>query len=123
VSGRDRAQPLVAVVCRVPLVYEALTAALEGIADVRPFPAGRADTAGLLRALAPDAVVVDSEAEARDAEAFVRGTESLLVHVSIADETLRTFKDGRWQEPEDAASPEAIRNAVVGGIFGRKRVS
>jgi hypothetical protein len=123
VSGRDRAQPLVAVVCRVPLVFEALTAALEGIADVRPFPAGRADTAGLLRALAPDAVVVDSEAEARDAEAFVRETESLLVHVSIADETLRTFKDGRWQEPEDAASPEAIRNAVVGGIFGRKRVS
>jgi hypothetical protein len=123
VSGRDRAEPLVAVVCRVPLVFEALTAALEGIADVRPFPAGRADTAGLLRALAPDAVVVDSEAEARDAEAFVRETESLLVHISLADETLRTFKDGRWHEPEHAASPEAIRNAVVGGIFGPKRVS
>ena len=122
-SERERAEPLVAVVCRIPLVFEALTAALEGIADVRPFPAERADTAGLLRALAPDAVVVDSEAEARDAEAFVRETGALLVHISLDDETLRRFEDGRWHEPEAAASPEAIRNALVGGIFGRKRVS
>jgi hypothetical protein len=122
-SERDRAEPLVAVVCRVPLVFEALTAALEGIADVRPFPAGRADTAGLLRALSPDAVVVDSEAEARDAEAFVRDTTALLVYLSLDDEKLQRFEDGRWHDPEEAASPEAIRNAVVGGIFGRKRVS
>jgi hypothetical protein len=96
-------------------------AALEGIADLRPFPAGRADTAGLLRALAPDAVIVDSEDEARDAEAFVRETDSVLVHISLGDQTLRTFEDGQWKEPEEAASPEAIRNALVGGIFGRRR--
>jgi hypothetical protein len=120
VSGRERAAPLVAVVCRVPLVYEALMTALEDIADLRPFPAGRADTAGLLRALAPDAVIVDSEEEAGDAEAFVRETDAVLVHISLDDQTLRTFKDDRWNEPQEALSPEAIRNALVGGIFGRK---
>jgi hypothetical protein len=114
-------EPLVAVVCRVPLLSEALAAALEGIACVRTFPAGRGDTAGLLRALAPDAVVVDSESEAHQAAAFARETHSPLLHVSLRDQTLRTFADGRWRQVEEDPSPEAIRNAVVGGIFGQGR--
>jgi hypothetical protein len=115
-------EPLVAVVCRVPLLSEALADALEGIADVRRFPAGRADTDGLLRALAPDAVVVDTEAEAHQAIAFAVEAHAPLVQVSLRDRTLRTFEDGRWHEADAAASPESIRNAVVAGIFGREHV-
>jgi hypothetical protein len=73
----------------VPLLAEALTAALEGIATVRRFPAERGDTAGLLRAVDPDAVVVDSEAEAHHAAVFARATDSALVHVSLYDQVLR----------------------------------
>jgi hypothetical protein len=104
------------------MLGEALTTALEGIAEVRRFPAGRGDTAGLLRALGPDAVVVDSEAEANEAAAFAGETSSPLVHVSLRDQALRTFEDGRWNHAEETASPESIRNAVVGGIFGRDHV-
>ena len=111
-----------AVVCRVPLLSEALTAALEGLATVHRFPAGRGDTDGLLRALQPDAVVVDSEAEARHAANFARATRSTLVHVSLDDQALRVYEDGRWHEADEDASPESVRNALVGGIFRRERV-
>jgi hypothetical protein len=123
VRARDGTEPLVAVVCRVPLLSEALMAALEGIAAVHRFPAGRGDTAGLLRALDPDAVVVDSAAEAHEAEAFASETHSPLVYVSLRNQVLRTFEDGRWHEADEDASPEALRNALVGGIFGREHVT
>jgi hypothetical protein len=115
--------PLVAVVCRVPLLAEALTAALEGIATVRRFPAERGDTVGLLRAVDPDAVVVDSEAEAHHAAVFARAADTALVHVSLYDQVLRIFEDGSWHESDEEASPESIRNAVLGGIFRRERVT
>lgn len=114
-----RSEPLVAVVCCVPMLGEAVTTAFEGIAEVRRFPAGRGDTAGLLRALGPDAVVVDSEAEANEAAAFAGETNSPLVHVSLRDQVLRTFVDGRWNQAAEPASPESIRNAIVGGVFRR----
>jgi hypothetical protein len=116
-------EPLVAVVCRVPLLSEALAAALEGIADVRRFPAGRGDTDGLLRALDPDAVVVDTETEAHEAIPFVVEAHVPLVQVSLKERTLRTFEDGHWHEADVGASAEAIRNAVVRGIFGREHVT
>lgn len=121
-TAGNGSEPLVAVVCRVPLLYEALTAALDGVANVRRFPAGGGDTVGLLRALRPDAVIVDSEEEADEAAAFARESSSPLVHVSLHERTLRTLRDGRWHQAEEDATPEAIRNAIVGGIFGREHV-
>ncbi len=121
-TAATRSEPLVALVCRVPLLYEALTTALDGIASVRRFPAGGGDTSGLLRALRPDAVIVDSEEEADEATAFARESSSTLVHVSLRGRTVRTLQDGRWQDAHGDASPEGIRNAVVGGIFGREHV-
>jgi hypothetical protein len=115
-------ETLVAVVCRVPLLSEALEAALEGIAGVRWFPAGRGDTDGLLRALAPDAIVVDTEAEAHQAVPFALEKHVPLVQVSLRERSLRTFEDGHWHEPDEDASPESIRNVLVGGIFGREHV-
>jgi hypothetical protein len=116
-------QPLVAVVCRVPLLSEALTDALDGVAEVRRFPAGRGDTDGLLRALAPHAVVVDTEAEAHEAIPYVVEAGAPLVQVSLRERTLRTFEDGHWHEADAPASPEAIRNAVLAGLFGREHVT
>ena len=51
-------QPLVAFVCRAPVLSEALAASLALVADVRSFPAGRPDPEGLVRALRPALVVV-----------------------------------------------------------------
>jgi hypothetical protein len=112
--------PLVAVVCKVPLLCEALVAALDSIAEVRRFPAGRGDLGGLLRWLRPDAIVVDTEEEAGEAEAFARESGSPLVHVSLADRKIRVLGEGGWEEPHHGdASPEAIRNAIVGSLLAR----
>ena len=60
----EPALPLVAVVSSYPMLAEAVEGALEGIAEVRAFPAGQGDTADFLRLLQPAAVVVDSAEEA-----------------------------------------------------------
>jgi hypothetical protein len=115
-----REQPLVAVVCTVPLLEEALSAVLENIAEVRAFPADGGDTPGLLRSLQPDAVVVDTTEEAEAAADFAREAESPLVCILLREQKLRVLQNGGWEELEDdGASPEAIRNILVGGIFGR----
>ncbi len=122
--AETREQPLVAVVCTVPLLQEALSAALENIAEVRAFPADGRDTSGLLRSLQPDAVVVDSQEEAEAAAEFAREAESPLVCVLFREQKLRVLQNGGWEEPDDGgASPEAIRNILVAGIFGKGRAS
>jgi hypothetical protein len=114
--------PLIAVVAGVPLLREALCNTLDGIAEVRGFPAGRGDTAGLLRWLRPDAVVVDSDEEAESVAAFARESDSPLVLVSYRDEVVKVLGDSGWEESDDAGvSPEGIRNVLVAGIFGRAR--
>ncbi len=120
--GDTHDRPLVAVLCSVPLLHEALSAALENIADVHAFPADGGDTSGLLRSLQPDAVVVDTREEAEAAADFAREAQSPLVCVVLREQKLRVLRNGGWEEPEgDGVSPEAIRNILVGGIFGKRR--
>lgn len=119
-EDEPRRLPLVAVVSSVPMLCEGLSLSLEGIAEVQSFPAGRGDMAGLLRSLRPDAVVVDRETEADEAADFARETDSPLVFVSYRDERLRVLRGGEWEDPQGSRpSPEAIRNVLVGGLFGR----
>lgn len=122
-SGSDPTNlPLVAIVSGVPMLREALRNALDGIAEVRGFPAGQGDTAGVLRSLCPDAVVVDSEEEAESVAAFARETNSPLVLVSYRDEVVKVLGDSGWEESDDVGvTPEGIRNVLVAGIFGRAR--
>lgn len=116
-----RTDPLVVVICAAPLLCEALSSALDGIAAVRQFPASRGDTAGLLSSVRPDAVVVDSDDEAEAAAAFAAGDDAPVVHVSYRANTLRVFADGFWREPARAvATPEAVRNVIVGHLAGRR---
>jgi hypothetical protein len=116
----EAGQPLVAVLCGIPMVGEAVAAALDSIAEVRRFPAGRGDTTGLLSWLRPDAVVVDTDEEATGAARFARETGAPLVHVSLEGPKLRVLRGDGWEEVGAAGgSAEALRNVVVGAIFGR----
>jgi hypothetical protein len=118
-NGKET-RPLIAVVCRVPLLSEALAGTLDPVAEVRHFPAGRGGTAGLLRSLRPDGVVVDSGEEAEAASAYALDTGRPLVHVRLREPGLRVFRNGAWDEDEgDEASPEAIRDILVGELFAR----
>jgi len=119
-STSELAVPLVAVVSSYPLLAEAVHGALEGIAEVRAFPAGRGDTADFLRLLQPAAVVVDSGEEAESAAEFARDSHATLVHVALRENRLHLMHDGRWQSLSDgSASPERIRSAVAAGIYLR----
>jgi hypothetical protein len=113
-------RPLVVAVCAVPLLHEALAAALEDIAEVRSFPAHRGDTLGLLRGLHPDAVIVDAEDEAEAAASFARETTSPILHISLEERKLRVLRNGDWEDAGNGrASPEEIRNILAAGLFAR----
>jgi hypothetical protein len=120
-AGGKESQPLIAVLCRAPIVGEAIHAEFATIADVREFPAGAGDTPGLLRMLRPDAVVVDDEAEALEAAEFARETNSPLVHLSLRDHKVRLLQDGSWEERENGSSAHTVRNLIVGAIFREGR--
>jgi hypothetical protein len=121
--GLAEERPLVALVCQVPLIAEAISSALEEIAEVRVFPGGRGGTDGLLRSLDPDGVVVDSPREAEAATSFVREAGIPLVEISLVDQRLRVLGSAGWEEEGDfAATPEAIRNVLVGRILGREAI-
>ena len=120
VREAEEAIPLVAVVSSYPLVAEAVEGALEGIAEVRAFPAGQGDTADFLRLLQPAAVVVDSTKEAEAAVAFAQDSRMTLVQILLREDRLRLLHAGRWQDLSDgSASPERIRSAIAAGIYLR----
>ena len=120
-AARHEHQPLIAVICTVPLLEEALLAAVGDVTTVRSFPAGR-DTTDLLSRLRPDGIVVDTDEEAENATPFARELGVPLVHVSLARRQLRVLRDGEWDEPEElTVGPETVRNILVGGIFGAGR--
>jgi hypothetical protein len=116
----ERARPLVAVVCTVPLLGEAMMSALD-FAEVRSFSERGGDVAGLLEWLRPDAVVVDSAAGAESAARIASEQGVPLVHVSIRERALSVFHDGNWHRltDGDGPTPEAIRNVIAGALFAR----
>ena len=115
-----KTRPLVAVLCSVPLVGEAIAGALE-FAEVRTFAAGGGDLEGLLASLRPDALIVDSAAGAEAATEFARAHDLPVVHVSVRERTLHLFRAGEWEQVSngEGPTPEAIRNLVAGALFAR----
>jgi hypothetical protein len=113
---------MVAAICAVPLLCEALEATLDGIAELQSFPAGRRDTDGLLRSLSPDGIVVDTRDAADDAEPYARETDAPLIHVQLSEARLRVLQSGSWKVVRDA-SPESIRNVLVGSLYGPRTVT
>jgi hypothetical protein len=117
----ERDEPLVAVVCVVPLLGEALCAALAGMAECKTIPAREPDLSGLLRSLQPDAIVVDDEEEAQATALYSRFARVPVVHVCRNSHQVRVLEDGRWVTANGLeATPESVRNLVAGKIYGRK---
>jgi hypothetical protein len=117
----EREAPLVALVCSVPLLAEALCDALVGLAECKVISAGEPDLPGLLRSLQPDAIVVDDEYEAESAASYSRFARIPVVQVSLRSHQLRVLEDGRWQELDHVeATSETVRNLVAGEIYGRR---
>lgn len=114
----ERTRPLVAVVCAVPLLGEAMRAALE-FADVQTFAASGGDLDGLVRWLRPDALVVDNVESAVEAAAFAHEHDLPVLHVSVQEREMSLYRGGIWQRigNGDGPTPEAIRNVVAGALF------
>jgi hypothetical protein len=63
-------------------------------------------------------VVVDTELEAEQVEAYARERGIVALHVVLGGHAVRVLRDGDWERidnPDD--SPELIRNVLVGGMF------
>jgi hypothetical protein len=112
---------LVAVVCDVPLLGEAMRAALE-FADVQTFAASGGDLDGLVRWLRPSVLIVDSKEAADEAADLAREHALPVLHISVQDDELRLYRGGAWEHVGNGDGPtsEAIRNVVAGAIFGRE---
>lgn len=119
----ERTRPLVAVVCAVPLLGEAMMSALD-FAEVRSFSVHGGDVTGLLESLRPDAVVVDSEDGAAGAMSYAAHRALPVLRVCVRERTLSVLRDGVWErvDDEDGPTPEAIRNRVAGALFAREGV-
>ena len=120
-TARGTREPLVAVLYSVPLLYEAISSSLDEIAEVHGFPARRGDPVGLLRALTPDAVVVDDPAEAEAVSGWAAEQDVPLVHVRLRERRLGLLRHGEWQE-SIGASADAIRNVIAGSLYARDPV-
>jgi hypothetical protein len=116
VSGRR--QPLAAVLYRVPLLSEAISSALDGLADVWTFPARRGDSVGLLRSIRPDAIIVDDPVEAATVEGWAERHGVPVVEIRLREQTIRVFQGGEWTE-SNGASDASIRNAVAASLYAR----
>jgi len=117
-SITGRRQPLVAVLYSVPLLCEAISSALDDIAEVRMFRASRGDTVGLLRSLRPDAVVVDHPREAAEAREWSEEREIPLVHINLRERKIGVLRAGDWEESAGAGR-ESIRNIIAGAMYAR----
>jgi hypothetical protein len=114
--------PLVAVLYSVPLLSEAISSALDDIAEVRMFRALRGDTVGLLKSVRPDAVVVDHPTEAAKARDWAESRGVPLVHISLQERKIRLLRGGAWEE-SSGSSAESIRNVIAGSMFARGGVA
>ncbi|MEK6275753.1 MAG: hypothetical protein AABM30_10485 [Actinomycetota bacterium] len=111
-------EPVVAIISRTPIFCEALVEVLEDIAEVRRFPADAADHVGLLRAVHPDAVVIDAEDGIEGATEFASESSAALLHISLVHGTLRTWHRSGWSQVENTGwSPESIRNALLAELY------
>ena len=119
-TPQARARPLVALVCRAPVVAEALTASLTGICEVMPLCGPVSDLPGLIHAICPDGVVFDSSIEAARAAELVGAAGPVLVHVSATDAAVLLLVRGGWQRRANEASPDEVRNVLASALFQRE---
>jgi hypothetical protein len=116
---RDQ-RPLVLVICATPLLREAVDGALDGLAQVQRIPAASTDLDQLVDWFDPDALVVDDAVdETRAAARFGREGCPPLLHVSLAEPTIRLYVGGGWVKTGET-SEEQLRNVLLGMISARR---
>jgi len=108
-----RAQPLIAVFFRVPLLVEALQDVLADVGEVRAFASPSTEPLRLLEAFMPDAVIVDGERDAEAALAYAGESNVPVLYLPWGDSELYAARGGAWVPVAGGPSPEAIRNALV----------
>jgi hypothetical protein len=111
VSAPVRQRPLVAVVFRVPLFVEGLSAAFDGLADLQALNAADVELAGLVEALSPNAIVVEGSEEP------ALPLDIPLVHVDLERQKVRVRTARAWVQHEIDVSGEAIRNVVLAAML------
>jgi hypothetical protein len=114
----ERELPLVALVCAIPLLAEAVRSEL-GFAEVITLADRGGDIGGLLRWLQPDAVVVDNDEAAAGAATYALEHELPVVHISPQKQALFLFQEGAWEDIGDSEgpTPENVRNVIVGALY------
>jgi hypothetical protein len=120
-----RSEPVIVAVTSVPLLNESMAAALDGIAVLSRFPSEVSDLAGLVRHIAPNALVGDSSDNIAELASIGEALSIPVVHVSLETQELRVLHDRNWTAfPAVGMSPLTIRNVLMGAIYGasvRKR--
>jgi hypothetical protein len=101
-------RPTIAVLYRLPLLVEALRHALEDVGEVRAFATPSGDPLQLLEALAPDAVVVDSERDAEAALAYAAETHRPALYIPWPELTLQVARATGWEPVAIDLSPEVL---------------
>jgi hypothetical protein len=118
-TSTRRGRPLVVIVWSAPLLCEGVMSALDGMANVRAFPAGSGDTTAFLRWFGPEVVVIDTDEEVEAAIEFVQESGAQLVRVFLDDSKLQVsklqvFGERGWEEPETADAPlQSIREIIL----------
>lgn len=116
-------QPLVAFVCVAPVLSDALTDALSFFAEVCAIPAGRPDPDGLIRALRPDALVIDDRGVGERLTAYAREARIPLVLIATDANQLCVRTANGWVVVEDGEGIAGVRNLLVAQLLGRGAVS
>jgi hypothetical protein len=116
--GSGRELPLIALVCAIPLLAEAVRFEL-AFAEVVAFSDRGGDVGGLLHWLHPDVVVVDTDEAAAGAVAYAQEHDLPLLHISPQKRALYLFQGGVWEETGngEGPTPENVRNVIVGALY------
>jgi hypothetical protein len=114
-----RSRPLVVTISDVPIFYEAVAGSLNDRATVQALAPAGGDTEAVLRAIAPDAVIVDNMRDAQAAAATAVEQGFRIVHVSSDESMLRVLGARGWSEQGlPSMGSEAFRNILRNATLG-----
>jgi hypothetical protein len=93
-----RSRPLIVAITDLPLFYQAVAGSLREFATVHALAPAGGDTSAVLRAINPDAVIVDNARDARAAAEAAREAGIRVIHLSPDESVLRLFDEEGWTE-------------------------
>lgn len=95
-AGRKR--PLVVTISNVPIFHAAVVGSLHDWATVQSLEPAGGDTRAVLKAIAPDAVIVDNDRDAQAAAVAAVEQGFRIVHVPPDESVLRVLGSRGWSE-------------------------